>query len=382
MGNGNYYAGPAERLGLQREGLHFSYEGTYNNITPGFVTIPGFVNRVDIRETQQNVRYRFRPKHGWILSWGPSLNLRYDFDHTGLRLDTDYAPYLAIQGRGQTFIYLRPYEESRERLRPQDFCFYGYSLYCAPTTLGNEDYHQHTSGATVQTGYLKKATIAASYYWGDGVNFVALAGVPPAAPTVYNQPFLAREDMAGVSLTLRPIKPLKIENSYLFERLRTNNPTYLFEQTQLPGIGRGIFNDHILRSKWNWQFTPKLSVRLILQYNALLAGTPGIALHLSAHPEGIQYRLPHYLPRASRHRDLCRLQQRPAEPGRGPADSNLARLRHQYRQGLHQRQPPVFREGELFVPVLKKALSFQLSAFSFQLGSACRANDLKGLAES
>jgi len=276
VGNGNYYAGPAERLGLQREGLHFSYEGTYNNITPGFVTIPGFVNRVDIRETQQNVRYRFRPKHGWILSWGPSLNLRYDFDHTGLRLDTDYAPYLAIQGRGQTFIYLRPYEESRERLRPQDFCFYGYSLYCAPTTLGNEDYHQHTSGATVQTGYLKKATIAASYYWGDGVNFVALAGVPPAAPTVYNQPFLAREDMAGVSLTLRPIKPLKIENSYLFERLRTNNPTYLFEQTQLPGIGRGIFNDHILRSKWNWQFTPKLSVRLILQYNALLAGTPGI----------------------------------------------------------------------------------------------------------
>ncbi len=117
----------------------------------------------------------------------------------------------------------RPYEESRERLRPQDFCFYGYSLYCAPTTLGNQDYHEHTSGATVQTGYLKKATIAASYYWGDGVNFVALAGVPPAAPTPYNQPFLAREDTAGVSLTLRPIKPLKIENSYLFERLRTNN---------------------------------------------------------------------------------------------------------------------------------------------------------------
>ena len=41
---------------MRRDGLHFSYEGTYNDITPGFVSIPGFVNRVDIRETAQDVR--------------------------------------------------------------------------------------------------------------------------------------------------------------------------------------------------------------------------------------------------------------------------------------------------------------------------------------
>ena len=72
------------------------------------------------------------------------------------------------------------------------------------------------------------------------------------------------------------MKPLKIENSYLFERLHTDNNTFLFEQSQIPGAGRGILNDHILRSKWNWQFTPQLSVRVILQYNGLLAGTPGV----------------------------------------------------------------------------------------------------------
>ena len=95
LGNGNHYAGPAEKLDLQRDGLHFAYDGTYNDITPGFVTIPGFINRVDIRETTQEARYRFRPKKGWISSWGPSLIARYDFDHTGLRLDTDYSPYLS-----------------------------------------------------------------------------------------------------------------------------------------------------------------------------------------------------------------------------------------------------------------------------------------------
>ena len=288
-GNGNYYAGPAEKLDLQHEGLHFAYEGTYNDVTPGFVTIPGFINRVDIRETKQQARYRFRPRKGWILSWGPSLNVRYDFDHTGLRLDTDYAPYISIQGRGQTFIFLRPYQETRERLRPQDFCFLGFTRYCSQPNPGNLDYHEHTSGATAQTSYFKKATLAASYYWGDGGNFVASPDVPPAAPTPYNRPFLAREDTASASLTLRPMTPLKIENTYLFDRLRATNSAYLFEQSQFPGAGRGIFNDHILRTKWNWQFTPQLSVRVILQYNALLAGTPGVGSPYTYLPTSRQF---------------------------------------------------------------------------------------------
>jgi hypothetical protein len=275
-GNGNHYAGPAETLQLRRDALHLTYAGTYLDITPGFVTIPGFVNRVDIRETTQEVDYRFRPKRGWIVDWGPSVNIRYDFDHTGLRLDTDYSPYLAIQARGQTIIFIKPYDEIRERLRPQDFNFYGYGSFCPPLCLGNQDYHEHQSGAGFQTSYFKKATIAANYYWGDGVNFVAQSPASATASTPYTQPFLAREDTATATLTLRPIQPLKIDNTYLFERLRTTNAAYLFEQAQFPGAGHGILNDHIIRSKWNWQFTPQLSARVILQYNSLLAGTPGV----------------------------------------------------------------------------------------------------------
>ena len=208
-GNNNYYAGPADKLELRRDGLHFSYDGIYNDISPGFVTVPGFVNRVDIRETMQEADYRFRPKKGWIVDWGPSLIARYDFDHTGLRLDTDYVPYFAIQGRGQTLIILRPYEEFRERLRPQDFCFYGYSLYCSPTTLGNQDYHEHTSGASIQTGYFKKATLNASYYWGQGVNFVASPPATLGTPTPYNQPYLAREDSAQADADLASRKAVE-----------------------------------------------------------------------------------------------------------------------------------------------------------------------------
>ena len=68
--------------------------------------MPGFVNRVDIRGLYNTIYYRFRPKKGWILNWGPSLRQRYVFDHEGNRLDTYYDPYLKIEGRGQTLIYL------------------------------------------------------------------------------------------------------------------------------------------------------------------------------------------------------------------------------------------------------------------------------------
>jgi hypothetical protein len=269
VGKGNYYAGPADKLDLKRDGLHFSYEGIYDDISPGFVTVPGFVNRVDIRGLYQIIDYRFRPKKGWIVDWGPSLNQRYVFDHEGNRLDTDYQPYLAIQGRGQTIIYLFPYEELRERLRPQDFAFFGLSV------GENHDYHEHRSGASVQTGYFKKVTLGASYYWGDGVNFVPAANAQPES-------LLSRLDTASGMLTIRPLKPLKIENTYLFERLRATQSEYRFALSQIaqsttPGtpIGKGIFNNHIVRSKWNWQFTPHLSLRLILQYNSVLANTPG-----------------------------------------------------------------------------------------------------------
>jgi hypothetical protein len=267
-GNGNYYAGPADKVEILRNGLHFNYDGSYLDVSPGFVTVPGFVNRVDIRGLYQTIYYRFRPKKGWILNWGPSMIQRYVFDHEGNRLDTYYDPYFKIEGRGQTLIYIDPYDELRERLRPQDFCFLGFS--CQPR-IANRDYHEHSSGGWVQTQLFPKVAVGATYHWGDGVNFVA----SPSAPPPLNEPFLARQNTATGTLTFRPMKPLKIQNTYLFERLRALDSTYLQAVSQTPGIGKGIFNNHILRSKWNWQFTPQLALRVILQYNSVLANTPG-----------------------------------------------------------------------------------------------------------
>ncbi len=263
VGNGNYYAGPADNVQVVRTGLHFNYIGTYQDVSPGFVTVPGFVNRTDIRGTYNTVYYRFRPKKGWLLSWGPSLRQRYVFDHEGNRLDTYYDPYFRIEARGQTVLILDPYIELRERLRPQDFAFIGL-----PGVTHNQDYHEHSSEVDFYTSYFRKFALRSTYSWGNAANYSPAANALP-------QYLLSRSNNATVSLSFRPMEPLKIENTYLFERLRAPESTYLQAVTQTPGIGKGIFNDHIIRSKWNWQFTPQLSMRVIMQYNGLLANTPG-----------------------------------------------------------------------------------------------------------
>jgi hypothetical protein len=64
---------------------------------------------------------------------------------------------------------------------------------------------------------------------------------------------------------------LRIENTYLYTRLGTR------EGSSPLGVaaGQSIFNNHIARSKVNFQFTRELSLRSIVDYNAVLS-TPSL----------------------------------------------------------------------------------------------------------
>ncbi|MGH9568800.1 MAG: hypothetical protein ACRD4F_04135, partial [Candidatus Angelobacter sp.] len=89
--------------------------------------------------------------------------------------------------------------------------------------------------------------------WGTATNFVPRTGPPVLG--YQNTGFLA-----GV---VRPARGLTVENTYLLTRLLDQDS------------GLNIFNNHILRSKWNYQFTKEFSLRLIGQYTATLSN-PGL----------------------------------------------------------------------------------------------------------
>jgi len=60
-------------------------------------------------------------------------------------------------------------------------------------------------------------------------------------------------------MSVKPVSRLQIDNTYIMDRV-VHNP-----------IGHSVFNNHIIRSKWNYQFTKEFSLRFITQYNGLLA---------------------------------------------------------------------------------------------------------------
>ncbi|HEX9112217.1 MAG TPA: DUF5916 domain-containing protein [Terriglobales bacterium] len=245
-----YSVDPAYKAELDYTSRHWGHNSIYNDVSPGFFTQPGFVNRVDIREYRDYTAYAFRPKNSPVLSWGPEFNGHWTWDHNGLRLDTDYSPDLSIVFKRQTHIFILPYEEFRERLRPNDP--FGLSQ--------NQDFHEHTSGVNASTSPISQLTLAAQYFWGNAVNFV------PGSTPPFDVPYLARYDQAGAAATIHPFTQLKIDNTYLFSRLRTRE------------TNAAIFNNHILRSKWNWQFNRELSLRVILQYDATLTrNTPSLS---------------------------------------------------------------------------------------------------------
>ena len=67
---------------------------------------------------------------------------------------------------------------------------------------------------------------------------------------------------------------MRFEQTYIYDRLGTRT-----DRVQ-PGVSQGIaiFNNHILRSKLNYQFSRALSLRAIVDYNAVLPNTELVGL--------------------------------------------------------------------------------------------------------
>jgi hypothetical protein len=249
--DGSYQAGPASYADASFGNVHTNYQAIYKDISPGFTSMPGFINRVDIRDLGNQFDYRFRPKEGPLVAWGPSMRTDWVWAHDGTRLDLLTQGTFTVRFKGQSYLIFEPYTDFHERLRPSDF----------PSLPENQDFHEHTSSISWGTSYVRWLTFQGYYYWGNGVNFDAPTDRTfcPQEPGPGCQPYLARSDGAEALVSMRPLTALKIDNTYLFSRLREKD------------TGQAIFNNHIIRTKWNWQFTNALSFRMILQYTATLA---------------------------------------------------------------------------------------------------------------
>jgi hypothetical protein len=246
--DGQRFAGPAYVAKLLHDDRHVSYHATYTDRSPGFRAELGFIPRVDIRQMQHTLSYRWRPEGKRILSYGPQIGALIDWNHAGQLQDWEVAPEFALELTRMTTLGAKHSES--------------YELY-----QNLEFRKQQTQGYFISQ-WTKWFAMNSSFTQGTGVNYYPAPGV---------RPFLAADSEGVLGLTLRPTAQIKWDQTYLYSRLATLPGGVLETVTGLPVV----FTDHILRSKVNYQFNRELSLRLILDYNAALPNGSLVSLERS-----------------------------------------------------------------------------------------------------
>jgi hypothetical protein len=206
----------------QSEGFRVPLGILSRNYTPGTEGLHGFME------------YRFWPEGTWIDRIGPRFFFAHQDDLSGLRVYSEFSPQLQMAWSGDSFFSVGT-NEIRERLRPRDF----------PGLLATRDYSQKRWFTNFTTDVFSRLGFGLTLDEGTVINLVPPLGADPE---------LADRTLIEASLRWRPIDRLRLDTTYLSTSLDDR-------------AGRGaIFDDRILRTRLNFQFTKEMSLRLIVQH--------------------------------------------------------------------------------------------------------------------
>jgi Domain of unknown function (DUF5916) len=232
--------GSALESALHGEGRRLFHTFLFQDISPRFQTDPGFLRRADIIRLYDYFHFYFRPENKVLVKWGPETNLERTWDRSGQAVQYHLNGSLFFGFRGNTTLFFPIVTVESDTLRPQDF----------PGLNANRKFIQDSIGVDFTTTPLRQLSLHVLAYRQGAINLVA--------PTS-QLPNEADETTVNSTLSLKPVTRLSIDNTYILDRVVHND------------IGHAVFDNHILRSKWNYQWNRELSFRFIAQYNGLLA---------------------------------------------------------------------------------------------------------------
>ncbi len=235
--NGKRLDGPAYYAQLLRGGRHFTYTGSYSDRSPDFRAPLGFIQRVDVRQTDHKIGYTWLPKNSRLSSFGPSVKVGGNWDRQDRAQDWYVDAGFGMEFTGPTGLVVWRYQ--------------AYELY-----LGRGFRHNYT--AAVGWYKRKRLSIDGGQFWGTDINYSPGPGLAP---------FLANLVGNSFTITLRPVPRLRLDEIYLYTRLGTRHG---FTPAGFPD-SIAIFNNHLIRTKVNYQFSKALSLRLVQDYSATLS---------------------------------------------------------------------------------------------------------------
>lgn len=212
---------------LSFESRNFEYAAKYLEFEPTFKAPLGFVSREGFRRTEHDVEYTFRPDADLVTEFGPALSLDVLWDHqTGQLLDRELEAQFQVELLGNTSLQLVRLEAFE---RFEGLAFRPWS-----------------TAVELSTEWFKWLGFEASYAWGTAVNH---------SPADDLLPSLERATEAEVGVTIRPTPRLRLEQALTHAELRSSAGALLVQERRV-------------RGKMNYQFSPRLSLRAIVDWGA------------------------------------------------------------------------------------------------------------------
>jgi hypothetical protein len=174
------------------------------------------------------------------VDYGPTAVELIDWDHTGTLQDWQAALGMQLELTRQTTLQISRGEQYER--------------------FDNLPFRKHYTSALVSASPYTWLSLKTQFTSGTWENYFPAAPLPP---------YLANLKRLNLGFTLRPRSRFRFDEIYIYYRLgnRAGSTPAGFAP------GGAIFNNHLMRSKLNYQFTRELSLRLILDYDATLADT-------------------------------------------------------------------------------------------------------------
>ncbi len=238
--NGSSQQGNSLYADISYTGRSFYFLSQYNDFSPGFCSELGFIPRVDIRQSYSLASYLWRPKIHPIVDFGPVASETIDWDHRDVLQDWSAALGLQLDlTRNSTFTVSRGE---------------AYELF------ENIPFRKHSTSIYGTSALYKWLTLTARFTSGTGENYF---------PGGSLDPFLGNVKRMNLGFTVRPSSRFRIDETGIYYRLGTragSTPAGF-------APGQSIFNNYLLRTKVNYQFSKELSLRVIVDYDATLANS-------------------------------------------------------------------------------------------------------------
>ncbi len=244
--DGRYAAGPASWLEFTRSGHAFNMDNVYQDIATGFGSQVGFIQTTDIRSDQLHANYQWYPRHGVFQGIGLETSQQIAFDHQGNRVyHYSTADPFFILARKTTIAPL--IGQNSDTVGPQD----GFAI------PRNKNLTENFGGLVFRSAPFRQLNWNIVFTHGGNPNYNPAPGKPPS---------LLHEDFLQARVSVLPFHSLTVDNTYLLDRNHT------------AATGEDVFENQVLRTKLNYQFTRALSARAIVEYDSVLVNPAQTAL--------------------------------------------------------------------------------------------------------